>query len=91
MFLGGRLRGPVRSELVHDRVGPSERATVISVRSLPLLADAWSVPTAWLLFGPLLAASAALFIGVSAGSNRASVDPGRPEELRPAVGPRRTK
>jgi hypothetical protein len=79
MFFGLGLSGPVGAELVHHQVDSSQRATVISVKSLlqhgggslaaatlPLLAGAWSIPGAWLTTGLILAASAVLYIGTGA-------------------------
>ncbi|GIG66642.1 MFS transporter [Phytomonospora endophytica] len=73
MFFGLGVTGPLRSELVHNEVSASERATVVSIQSLamqaggslgvvglPILVAATSTPVAWLVSGLMLAASALL-------------------------------
>jgi len=95
MFLGLGLSGPVSADLVHHQVDSSQRATVISVKSLiqrgggslaaltlPMLAGAWTIPGAWLTVGMLLAASAVLYIGT--GHRRQAPAPAT-EQIDPAV------
>jgi MFS family permease len=74
MFFGLGVTNPMRSELVHQRVSATERATVLSVASLLLqfggtvgaavlgpLAQVWSVPPAWWIAAAVLAVSALLY------------------------------
>lgn len=77
MFFGLGLLAPARSEIMHGRVTGELRATMVSVQSLTLqggavlgslglawLAEAWSIPGAWLVGGAVFLCSTVLIFGV---------------------------
>lgn len=79
MFFGLGLVAPARSEILHNLVTADVRATMVSVQSLTLqaggvigtltlsqLAEAWSIPAAWLVAGAVFGASTMLILGVRA-------------------------
>ncbi|GLZ79507.1 hypothetical protein Afil01_43140 [Actinorhabdospora filicis] len=83
LFIGLGIAGPVRAEIMHNQVGPEQRATVVSVQSLamqaggflsalgfPYLVAATSRPVAWGVAAAVIAASALLFRRLDAAASQ---------------------
>lgn len=86
LFVG--IRGPIHNELIHRRVASANRSTMLSADSLslqlggfgaalviPRLADAWSIPWAWLLVALLVILAGWLYPSAARSSEHVEEHP----------------